>query len=194
MSNFFAALDSESDDDVKQVSKGKAVQPKKVKNQKKAPKAVPEEKPVAKPSNENKRGQERGNRNDNKKRTGRGGKREYDRRSGTGRGREIKKGGAGGHNWGKAGDENAAPPADDVEKEVGEEGVEEEAEPEAVEKTLDEYFAEKAALRQGDAFEDLGDVEVEDVKEGKQYAKKDKATLEETDAFMANKYSKQKKE
>jgi len=176
MSNFFAALDSDSDEDVRKSSTSagkKTVQSKKTK-----PRASRQAVETSRTTTS------RGGRNENKKRSGRGGKREYDRRSGTGRGREIKKGGAGGHNWGKAGEETMHL-EEDVEKDNEEVAAEADAEPEVVEKTLEEYFAEKAALRQGDAFEQRDDIEVEEVKDGKQYSKKDKQSMDvEVSLFM----------
>lgn len=66
-------------------------------------------------------------------------------------------------------------------------------EPEIIEKTMEEYEAEKAEKRKGDAFRELQTVKVEKIKTGKEYAKKDGAALEEEDAFMASKASKQRR-
>jgi plasminogen activator inhibitor 1 RNA-binding protein len=79
--------------------------------------------------------------------------REFERRSGTGRGKEIKKGGGGGHNWGKAGEDVPAPAATpDV---AGGENAA--AEAPVVEEdpslTLEEYEKQKAQKRSGEAFE-----------------------------------------
>lgn len=84
--------------------------------------------------------------------------RQFDRHSGTGRGREIKKGGAGTHNWGKAGDELAGAPKT---PEPTAEGVAGEAKPEEtpvvveekeVGMTLEEYEKQRALKRSGAAF------------------------------------------
>jgi len=98
--------------------------------------------------------------------------REYDRhRPGTGRRDNEKKGGAGGHNWGKPGDELAQPlPASSPEPTSatgaavaaggggGEGGAQQEQTPAVQEpekdltKTLEDYEKERLAKRSGDAF------------------------------------------
>lgn len=78
--------------------------------------------------------------------------REYERRSGTGRGKEIKKGGGGGHNWGKAGEDVPAPAATpDVA--AAEAAAEEPVVEEDPSLTLEEYEKQKALKRSGEAFE-----------------------------------------
>lgn len=87
------------------------------------------------------------------------GGRVFDRHSGSGRGRELKKGGAGGHNWGKAGEVVTPAAAGTPEPSAtGEVAV---TEPVAFEPvveedptlTLEEYKEKLAAKRSGAAFE-----------------------------------------
>mmetsp|Transcript_1150 Transcript_1150/g.1775 ORF Transcript_1150/g.1775 Transcript_1150/m.1775 type:complete len:283 (+) Transcript_1150:72-920(+) len=119
-------------------------------------------------------------------------RREHDRRSGTGRGREGKKGGAGGHNWGKPGDDAAQEPAS-VDPVDGEEAqATEEVEPAVKELTLEDYEAERAAKRQGELFSRVSVRKGDAITEGVAYAKKKAADLE-NDAFIAMGEKKDKK-
>jgi plasminogen activator inhibitor 1 RNA-binding protein len=77
--------------------------------------------------------------------------RQFERHSGTGRGKEIKKGGGGGHNWGKAGEEVPAPAATpDAENAAAEEAPVVEEDPSL---TLEEYEKLRAQKRSGEAFQ-----------------------------------------
>jgi len=78
--------------------------------------------------------------------------RQFERHSGTGRGKEIKKGGGGGHNWGKAGEEVPAPAAtpDVAENAAAEEAPVVEEDPSL---TLEEYEKLRAQKRSGEAFQ-----------------------------------------
>mmetsp|Transcript_31048 Transcript_31048/g.38939 ORF Transcript_31048/g.38939 Transcript_31048/m.38939 type:complete len:300 (+) Transcript_31048:210-1109(+) len=119
------------------------------------------------------------------RRGGRGGRggymgrngREFDRRSGTGRGREMKKGGAGGHNWGQADDITAntndaeETPATTEAPAEGQAPAEPEVEqpppePEVVHLSLEEYEAQKAAkaeeLAEHEFFEERDELAVDE--------------------------------
>lgn len=137
--------------------------------------------------------------------TDRHGKRIFDRKSGTGRDRGVKKGGGGSRNWGQpmdktntyntnvsiSMDNDQDPPrggnnqeGDEEEKKVVEEEEEEPKEPEKETFTIEEYMKKKAEKRGGSGFEELKGAEVEKVKEGRAYTKKDKSTQESEDAFF----------
>jgi len=128
--NSFALLDSDEEENVAPVTKPQKASKPKPEKTKKAPApsqngSTPQPPPAAgsgwdaapatgKQDVENKMRTD--NRMDNRRggRGGRGGTggrngRDFDRRSGTGRGREMKKGGAGGHNWGIAEAEQEEP-------------------------------------------------------------------------------------
>lgn len=100
--------------------------------------------------------------------------RQFDRHSGTGRGREVKKGGAGGRNWGKPGDEQAPLPPATPDAEGAAPGEAEVAQPPVEEDpslTLEEYEKLKAAKRVGAAFEEKEARKVSAPIEGKVYKK-----------------------
>ena len=97
--------------------------------------------------------------------------RQFERHSGTGRGREIKKGGAGGRNWGKPGDEAAPLPTttpEPTEVPADEEPAPVEEDPSL---TLEQYEALKAAKRSGEAFQQKEARKVTSTIEGKAYKK-----------------------
>jgi len=104
--------------------------------------------------------------------------RQFERHSGTGRGREIKKGGAGGRNWGKPGDEVAPLPSTTpepaaAEAAAAEKGEEPPVEPEDPSLTLEEYEKQRAAKRVGEAFQEKEARKVTGSIEGKIYKKGD---------------------
>lgn len=125
----------------------------------------------------------------------------------------MKKGGAGGHNWGEQIDpqyntnvsislENDESKAEDdtkpkVEKDGDQDGVgnerkiggaegedEEPKEPEKETFTLDEFLAKKAEKRAGSGFEELDTADVGEVN-GRAYAKKDKSAAEDEHVFIS---------
>jgi len=104
--------------------------------------------------------------------------RQFERHSGTGRGREIKKGGGGGRNWGKPGDEQAPLPTTTPDVAEGAEAApsgEAAEQPPVVEEdpsiTLEEYERLKASKRVGEAFQEKEARKVTASIEGKVYKK-----------------------
>uniref|UniRef100_A0A7S2SMY1 Hyaluronan/mRNA-binding protein domain-containing protein n=1 Tax=Mucochytrium quahogii TaxID=96639 RepID=A0A7S2SMY1_9STRA len=161
MSNFFAALDVDSDEEVNVVKT--TTHKKKQQSKKSAPKKSA---PAPVPQNQNKSKPPQGGAGGGKSRAP---KREFDRRSGTGRGKEGKKDGAGGHNWGKPG-QTYEPIVEDKKEPVEE--VEEEVEDEPEQLTLEEYEAQKAEMRQGKAFAERKLRKAKGPAEGTAYVKK----------------------
>lgn len=192
MSNPFLALDLSDDENITVVKPAVAAPPKKVSHylsrgplktnqprselikeeqalqQQKRPGnrgrvAQPE---VAHPGENSKAGVKKEQRPDSRKQDAPRRGREFERRSGTGRGREEKKGGAGGHNWGRAGEETTVP-LPSVTPEPNAEAVDEapvvEEDPSL---TLEEYEKLRAQKRSGEAFEEKQARKVEAPTEG----------------------------
>jgi len=175
MSNAFAALGGDSDDEVSiqkiQIAKKKTE--KKADHKKSVEKKVVDQKPTTSaPASVKKSGAGGGGAN-------RPPRREHDRRSGTGRGKEGKKEGGGSHNWGRPGVDETAQPARAPKDEVVEEPiVEEESDHEM---TFDEFEKTRVVKRDGAAFQEIAVRKGDGPSEGVAYTKKN---VEEENFFQ----------